>query len=1139
MDKKDLLYEINKDYSYPDVNDPEFQSKIYKKREFYFNKVPHRNILTNYEDIKKFRDDRCSGKFSLRSQQTLISNFINPNTPFKGLLIYHGLGTGKTCVGVSVAEKFKEQIIKYNTKIHILVPGKLLKETWKDAILDCTGETYLKDLRSNIGYIDVNEDIRIKKQSKQLIMNYYKIMSYKSFYKRVLGEKIVRKVVSNNEKIKKVYKKNLHGDIDRDISIDKIENLDNTLLIIDEAHGLIGNEWGNSVKKIIKNSKNLKILLLTATPMINFADEIIDLINFLRPLEDQIKKDLVFTSEKNYNMTFKPSGKDYLYKMLNGYVSHFRGNNPLTFPKEVNIGMIPDELLFTHVIKCPMEKFQLKIYNKVVNETVDSLDRNSQGVANFCFPYITNDELVGISGKKGLNSVINQIKSNNKKYLNLINETFMNNEIKDIEQIIKLSKEQDNISGLILNEKYLKHFSIKFYTALKNINNLVNEKAGTAFIYFNLVKVGIDLFTEILLINGYLEYKDDRNYNIKDNTRDAITGVEYKKFKGKTFYPSVFFTMKGQMENDELPEIKKNILDNVYSNPNNRDGRYIKLLLGSRVMNEGITLENVSEIHILDVYYNLGKLLQAIGRVVRECKHYKITNDNNKYPEVKIYRYVVSIPDKNKLSAEEEMYKKAELKYLLVKDVERMLKEVAIDCPINYHSNIFPEEIKNYDKCVSVKELLNIPKEDRKNHLICPIQCDLQKCDFKCFDKKLNLEYYDSTNDLYKKISKDNIDFTTFTTILSRGEIEKAKLKIKELFKFKYVRTLNEIVSKVKKIYKGEQNELFEPFFVYKALDELIPINENDFNNFQDTIYDKFNIPGYLIYRNNYYIFQPYEQNENVPIYYRSNYKIDIYNELSLYNYLKSNKIINLKDENIINNDTNDTNENNKLVKFDINKKKNKIYDFHSILEYYNNKNENIIVGIIDKPNIKNMIMTKIIPDIFKIRNRKEKNIDKKRGTGIPTLKGTVCNISKHKEDLVKICKILNINIEKILNLNKDNICNVIKKRLLFLEKYSSTEKKNKLTYVIIPFNHPVYKFPYNLEDRVEYIINNIKNKIPYEINSTVNKLKNGIFDNVRNESLVSFELIIKNDKLFDSYNDIFKKYDFKLIDDKWYLLIE
>ena len=52
--------------------------------------------------------------------------------------------------------------------------------------------------------------------------------------------------------------------------------------------------------------------------------------------------------------------------------------------------------------------------------------------------------------------------------------------------------------------------------------------------------------------------------------------------------------------------------------------KYTTIVLGSKVMNEGITLENVAEVHIMDVYYNLGKVHQVIGRALRECKHYKI-----------------------------------------------------------------------------------------------------------------------------------------------------------------------------------------------------------------------------------------------------------------------------------------------------------------------------------------------------------------------------------------------------------------------------------------------------------------------------------------------------------------------------------
>ena len=52
------------------------------------------------------------------------------------------------------------------------------------------------------------------------------------------------------------------------------------------------------------------------------------------------------------------------------------------------------------------------------------------------------------------------------------------------------------------------------------------------------------------------------------------------------------------------------------------------------------------------------------------------------------------------------------------------------------------------------------------------------------------------------------------------------------------------------------------------------------------TIYDKYNIPGYLIYRGYFYIFQPFEQDEDAPMFYRKTYTKDLINQLSLYSYL-------------------------------------------------------------------------------------------------------------------------------------------------------------------------------------------------------------------------------------------------------------
>jgi superfamily II DNA or RNA helicase len=1141
----DLIKIMKINYSYPEQSDPHIQQKLYKKREFYYHRIQPRELMKDYKDIKKFRDMSCGGSFRLRSQQSLLSNFINPETPFRGVVIYHGVGTGKTCSAIAIAEKFKDQVKKYGTKIYILVGGPLIKENWRDEIIKCTGEKYLKDITLNAGYIDDQEKAKQVKQAKLISQQYYKIMSYRSFYKKVLGQKISDKKFGDN-KVKKIYRKTAEGEYERDIAIDKIDSLNNTLLIIDEVQNITDNEYGNAVKKIIDNSKNLKIILLSATPMINFADEIIEILNYIRPPNDPVYRDQVFTSDKSHLMAFKDGGQEYLKNMASGYISHFRGLNPLTFAEEVDMGVIPDELYYTNLFRCPMLEFQTSTYLNVLGTQDDSLDRRSQAVSNFCFPGLSPDKksIMGFFGKDGLDNIKSQLKSNKQFLQKLINDKFFDGKLSQNEQneIIKDADKNKSISGLMLKKENIRNFSIKFYNALNNLENLVEGKngAGTAFIYFNLVKVGVELFTEVLHMNGYLEFNEDKNYNINDNIIDAVTGVTYKEFKDKGskghFYPATYITLTGESEEtvEQTIEEKKKILDTVFNNINNRDGKYLKLVLGSKVMAEGITLENVSEVHVMDVYYNLGKIHQVIGRALRECKHYKMISDENPFPKVKVYRYVVSLSDHSDLTTEEEMYQKAERKYLLIKETERLLKEVSIDCPLNYHGNIFPEEVDKFAECVPADKLFKMNPEERKNALICPTQCDLMKCTYKCSDSKLNLLYYDSGKELYKRITKDKIDYSTFTNILARNEIDFAKEKIKELYRFRYVYTLSECVSKIRKSYTGEKRDLFEDFFVFKALDELIPLSENDFNNYSDTIYDKFNVPGYLIYRNKFYIFQPFEQNEDVPMFYRSTFNSELFNDLNLYTYLKTTDVLSL------------INQKSTVDKSDKDKEsKRSIYNFKDVIEYYDAKPEFDYVGIIDKASIRKRSIDEAIPDTFKLRARREKILEKKRGTGIPSLTGAVCETSKKKHELIEVAKFLGIKIDKQteeeLNESRTSVCKLIRNRLLYLEKYSNNKDKNKYTYLIIPSNHPNYPFPINLEDRTDHIIKLIENKLPFKVDHKIEKLNNGIFEGKRNKSLVKYILKINNTKDVNKYENFFKSNKFELnsANNEWSITIE
>jgi len=1108
------INKYEKDFSYPLPSDLDFITKIYKKREFYYHRAPKREKMKNYREIKNFRSSICKVDKKPTEQQYILPNFINLNTPYKGILLMHGVGTGKTMTAIRIAEQFIDQIKKYNTKIYVIVPGPNTRENFKKELIYSTGNTYLKniELLEQMSKEDINKE---KKTALFTALQNYKILSYKGFYKKVLGEKIVEKKIVNNNKIKSSYRKNIDGDFEREIVIDKISNMDNTIIIVDEAHNITDNEYGEALKKIIKNSENLRVILLTATPMINSPDEIVDLLNFIKPLNDQIERDKIFTNDKSYNIQIKSDGIEYLKNKARGFISYYRGAIPYTYAKRVEKGTIPDNMLFTPLIRCYMSDFQYAAYKEQNKSINDNNDKNNFlfSSSNFVFPGLNKDktDIIGLSSTEGLNNILSQIKSDGAKLRELINTKILNNSVtKEMENNIIFESEKKNISGLILKLPYLQFFSIKFFKLIKRLEKLVEGKKGTstAFVYSNLVKTGgIELFAETLLQNGYLEYEENNNnYNIQDTTIDYKTGLPYSEFINKynksNFKPAVFLLITGANEegSDELPEVKQKIVQDIFNNYNNTDGKYIKFILGSRVMNEGVTLKNCKEVHILDPFFNIPKAEQVIGRAIRACVHQDVISNNYKFPRVYIYRYVVSISDKepNKLSIDENLYQKAEFKYLTVKKIERSLKEVAIDCPLLLHSNMFPEELEKYKDCVE-PTLENI-KENKK---ICPAICDFKTCELKC----------DVTLDTNKKLNYNEIDFNTFNDDIAKYEINIIKNNIKDLYKFKYIYLYNEILDLIKTELKDHQIDLFNNYFLNKALHELMPKTQNDFNNFKDVVYDKYNKPGYIIKRGIYYIFQPINENENVPMYYRKQTELTNKNQVSLNNYIKYNHNVKKYDNNDV-----------------IDEKQDKInYDFNSTLDYYNNRDENFIVGIIDK-NLNKLAYEDI--DLFKIREKTNKKEEKKRGVGIPTFKGAVCFTSKDKKYLLKLYKnITKSEINNINKLSKTELCTEIKNRLLYLEKYSTSEDKNKMTYVMIPFNHPLYPFPYNLEDRIKYIIKQLYKISGRNIDVLVKK-------NTNNKQFIKYHLSFNNINYLDNYKQDFIKLQFKLIDNKWELEI-
>ena len=124
-------YSLSKKFKYyPDILYKHFNTLIFNKKEFNINKVP---VYT--DQILNLRKE--NENFKLTNTQNFIKTYISPDTPYNGLLLWHGVGVGKSCGAISIAENFKK--IK-DKKIIIVLPSETLEQNWKDEIINIKKE---------------------------------------------------------------------------------------------------------------------------------------------------------------------------------------------------------------------------------------------------------------------------------------------------------------------------------------------------------------------------------------------------------------------------------------------------------------------------------------------------------------------------------------------------------------------------------------------------------------------------------------------------------------------------------------------------------------------------------------------------------------------------------------------------------------------------------------------------------------------------------------------------------------------------------------------------------------------------------------------------------------------------------------
>ena len=830
VDEKDIEYNLE-DYSdYPEYNDPQFINKINNKLEF--NSL----VIDNLDSISC--NTTIDNYFELAPYQIFLKNFYSKESPYKSLLIYHGTGVGKTCTGISIAENFVDS----NKKIIILASPNIINN-WKNTILNidkdsnqCTDNKYI-DLFNNDRK---NRNISISRIKKNIINKNYEFYGYLEFVNMII--KYIKEYITPD------MKDNLEMYEQKAIR----EYLNDKLLIIDEIHNIRTEKESssriiiNTLHKIVKYTNDMKLLILSATPMYNSSIEIIWLLNLLllndnrtEITEKEIFKDNKLTSD----------GIKLLNNKCRGYVSFVRGNNPKTFPyrlypiinKNTRKNILKNfpskdpfnvkitdknkiEYLKNKLYGCEFTGQQKFIYENYIKQNPNNkkiYDNQLHQISIFTYPLITKNlkDTFGINGLKRCFDEKNGIYSYKKEII----------KNKDI--------------GFFLQSDKLNNYSCKFNLLLETIKS----SKGIIFIYSRYISSSIIPLQLALEENGYGRYNNKDILNKKGRkinkiSYDGYTENECKKLN-KPFKQAKYIVLSGQEDS------KNNILElEKLNNSNNKYGQNIKIVIGSEVTKEGIDMKRIREIHIIDPWYHLNRIEQIIGRGIRYCSHKDL---DKKEKNVTIYKYCAH----NKSTVESSdiyMYRRAEIKSRDILQIENVLQKNAIDCSIFKNLNEI-DETKLIDEMIetsqwSIKEnglykyqIISDYNPYKKQYfnLLCS-----KYCNYKC-NKIKNIEKNKDLNTLNKK-HIDNIFKIVYKYIAS-------------LYKIRLIYNIDSLLESLK-LYLNIDKQV-----LYLCLDKII--------NEKIMLQNENNVNGYLIYKNKNYIFQPDNVDEDISFFDRNKAK--------------------------------------------------------------------------------------------------------------------------------------------------------------------------------------------------------------------------------------------------------------------------
>jgi hypothetical protein len=856
---------ITKDRGQYLARDPEFLQKLMARREFA------ESIQHDWE----LPSDPCDlGRgFEVTPVQRFVANFMSPKSPYMSALLYHGVGVGKTCGALQIAENWLSNFP--NKRVIVVAPG-VIQEGFRTELFDiarmrfgatktepnhlsgCTSSYYLE--LSDSLYIQpdpnardlVEEEAatrkRIQKRVTKQIDKRYEFYGYLSF-----ANYIITLIKPSQRIVDKVAR-----EIDEKQRINAI--FDGTLLIIDEAHNLReisdeqqtntpdedsdSPEGSESAKQssegkvltpflnmVLKYTTGLKLVLMTATPMYNSFAEIIFLLNLLLKNDGQaeLKFSDIFADKDG---AFRENGEKVLGLVASRYISFMRGENPQSFP--LRLYPLDREPLEDYPTRNPsgghvdmdetdfMDKLPI-VPTELSGDSLRAVQyfsgrlKKSKGISSFNLEKIVQAGNIIVPLPEDMED--NEATLAKRVSIRALDMHFD----KRSEDKITSWYPRNKDSADWLAEDNLAEYSPKYHKVLKYIR----KAEGVCFLYTRYIQAGALPLALALEANGYTPYGRKTGYlaggPVTPGGRQCALcesrEAAHKDIADHKFVSAKFILLTGDKT---ISPNNKNMIK-AEKSADNVNGSRVKIVIGSSVAAEGVDLKFVREVHVLDSWYHLNKIEQIIGRGIRFRSHCALPEEKR---NTTIYLHAAVRPEEdNRESGDLYSYRVSYRKGRQAGRITRVLKQYAIDCNLNHDAII----IANANPMEQVIDSQNNVREDVPiNDMPFTAVCDwLEDCDYQCAEP---LAIEPSTT--------LDISYDEYAAKWRENEL---KIRLRRLFEKQAFYSLQKLTEKLfVDVPKVAQSELLYKIVGNKSFS--VTHNGRD---------------GYIIYKNGYYLFQP------------------------------------------------------------------------------------------------------------------------------------------------------------------------------------------------------------------------------------------------------------------------------------------